>query len=60
MEQKKKLLYIVRYRIDVKFNLKTKFDGQIHAFENMGFDVHYIAFDRTNFYLIRGDKKEIV
>ena len=60
MEQKKKLLYIVRYRIDEKFNLKTKFDGQIHAFENMGFDVHYIAFDRTNFYLICGDKKEIV
>ncbi|MBE6949651.1 MAG: glycosyltransferase family 4 protein [Ruminococcaceae bacterium] len=60
MARKKKLLYIMRYRLDESFNLKAKFDGQLNAFKNLGFDVSCIAFDSTSFYVISGDKKEVV
>lgn len=56
----KKILYIVRYRLDESFNLKAKFDGQIAAFAKLGLDVSYIAFDSTHFYHINNGKKEIV
>ena len=57
---KKKLLYIMKYSIDEDFNLKMKFDGQLAAFENMGFQVFYIGYDRENFYLIHKDKKKVI
>lgn len=60
MEQKKKLLYIVRYQIYEDFNLKGKFDGQLAAFKNLGMDVYYLVFDKKYFYLVNGDNKEIV
>ena len=60
MSEKKKLLYIVRYQLDKPFNLKAKFDGQLRAFENLGFDVYYLAFDETNFYLMNGGKKTVI
>ena len=56
----KKLLYVVRYRLDKPFNLKAKFDGQIRSFENLGFDVYYLAFDEKHFYLINGGKKTVI
>ena len=56
----KKLLYVVRYRLDNQFNLKAKFDGQICAFENLGFDVYYIAFDERHFYLMNGQQKQVI
>lgn len=59
MNDKKKLLYVVRYQLDKPFNLKAKFDGQIRAFENLGFDVFYLAFDEKHFYLINGRKKTV-
>lgn len=58
--RKKKILYIVRYRLDESFNLKAKFDGQIAAFSKLGLDVSYIAFDSTYFYLVNNGRKEIV
>ncbi len=60
MEKKKKLLYIVRYQLDKPFNLKAKFDGQIRAFENLEFDVYYLAFDESHFYLVNGGNKTVV
>ena len=60
MNEKKKLLYVVRYRLDKSFNLKIKFDGQIRAFENLGFDVYYLAFDEKHFYLMNGSNKTVV
>lgn len=60
MAEKKKLLYIVRYQLDKDFNLKAKFDGQISAFENLGFDVYYFAFDAKHFYLISRDNKRVI
>lgn len=60
MSEKKKLFYIVRYQLDKPFNLKAKFDGQLRAFENLGFDVYYLAFDAENFYLVNNGKKTVV
>lgn len=57
MKKPKKLLYITRYSIDEAFNLKKKFDGQIAAFRNLGFDVYYIGYDRNNLYLIHNDEQ---
>lgn len=60
MAEKKKLLYIVRYQLDKPFNLKAKFDGQICAFENIGFQVYYLAFDEKYFYLVNEGNRRIV
>jgi len=57
---KKRLLYVVRYQLDKPFNLKAKFDGQIRAFENLGFDVYYLAFDEKHFYLMNGNEKTVI
>lgn len=58
--QEKKLLYVVRYQLDKPFNLKAKFDGQLRAFENLGFDVYYLAFDAEHFYLVNKRQKKVV
>ena len=60
MAETKKLLYITRYSIHQDFNLKAKFDGQLNAFRNLGFDTYFIGFDQKHFYLVNGDKKTIV
>lgn len=60
MAEKKKLLYVVRYQLDKPFNLKAKFDGQIRAFENLGFDVYYLTFDEASFYLMNGTRKRVI
>ena len=60
MSKSKKLLYITRYSIHQDFNLKAKFDGQLNAFRNLGFDTYFIGFDQRYFYLVNGDKKTIV
>ena len=57
MSDKKKILYLTRYSLDEPFNLQNKFDGQLAAFSNLGFDVYFIGYDRNNLYLINGDKK---
>ena len=57
---KKKLLYVMKYSIDEHFNLKMKFDGQIKAFENLGYKVYYIGYDKKYFYLIHKNKKKVI
>lgn len=58
MNEKKKLLYIVRYPIYEDFNLRGKFDGQLAAFRNLGLDVYHLVFDREYFYLMHDGKAE--
>ncbi|MBQ2971226.1 MAG: glycosyltransferase family 4 protein [Ruminococcus sp.] len=60
MADKKKLLYITRYSLHQEFNLKKKFDGQLNAFRNLGFDVFFIGFDEKYLYLINGNNKTII
>ena len=55
----KKLLYITRYSLDEEFNLKKKFDGQLSAFRNLGYDVYFIGFDRKHLYLVHNDEKTV-
>lgn len=59
MVNAKKLLYITRYYTDQEFHLKKKFDGQIAAFRNLGFDVYYIGLDKRFLYLIHNDERII-
>ena len=60
MEHSKKILYLSRYAVHQEFNLKKKFDGQIAAFSNLGFDVYYIGYDEKHLYLIHNNEKTIV
>ncbi len=60
MDNRKKLLYITRYSLHKEFNLKKKFDGQLNAFRNLGFDVYFIGFDEKHLYLINNDKKTVI
>ena len=60
MEHSKKILYLTRYAVHQEFNLKKKFDGQIAAFSNLGFDVYYIGYDEKHLYLIHNNEKTIV
>lgn len=57
---KKTLLYLVRYPLYEEFHLKQKFDGQINAFNNLGYHTLFIGFDKENFYVIDGDKKTVI
>lgn len=50
----------MRYDLSDDFNLKQKFDGQLTAFTNMGFNTFFIAFDRKYFYLVNGNSKKII
>lgn len=47
-----KTLFIMRYPLDKDYHLKMKFNGQMAAFVNMGFDVDYIAYDKKNVYKV--------
>lgn len=59
MDKVKKLLYITRYYTDQEFHLKKKFDGQIAAFQNLGYDVYYIGLDKRFLYLIHNDERTV-
>lgn len=59
MGEKKKLLYLTRYSLDEPFNLQKKFDGQLAAFANLGFEVYFIGYDRQNLYLVNGNNKTV-
>lgn len=60
MKKAKKLLYIVRYPLYEGFHLKQKFDGQLNAFRQLGFQTLFIGFDKQYFYLIDDDKKTVI
>ncbi|NMD39083.1 MAG: glycosyltransferase [Christensenellaceae bacterium] len=53
----KKVLFVCKYPIDEKYNLKQKFNGQINSLINMGYDVYYFAYDKNNFYIVNGANK---
>ncbi len=56
----KKILFVCKYPIDVKYNLKQKFDGQINILMNMGYDVYYFAYDSSFYYIVnKGVKTKI-
>lgn len=60
MEEKKKILYIVRYPISEDFNLRGKFDGQLASFRKLGMDVYHLVFDQKYFYLVHDGQKKVI
>lgn len=47
-----KVFYITRYPLLQNSNLKAKFDGQMKAWDKLGYDVYYLAYDDKHIYLI--------
>lgn len=52
----KSVLFLMRYPLIDAYNLKQKFDGQIQAAVNLGYNVYFIAYDRENVYLVNKNK----
>ena len=46
-----KILFLMRYPLQDAYNLKQKFDGQMQACVDLGYDVYYIAYDEKNYYV---------
>lgn len=58
----KSILFIMRYPLEEKHHLKQKFDGQMAACVNLGYQVKHFAYDKKKVYLIdvNNGTKEIV
>ena len=58
----KSILFIMRYPLQQKHHLKQKFDGQMQACVNLGYQVYHFGYDKRNVYFIdvNRDSKEIV
>ncbi len=56
----KSVIIINRYPLETSFHLKTKFDGQINGFKDLGLNTKLLCFDKHSFYLnIEGKKERI-
>lgn len=58
----KSILFIMRYPLHQKYHLKQKFDGQMSACVNLGYQVYHIAYDNKKVYFVdynTGDKKVV-
>ncbi len=56
------VLFLMRYPLEDAYNLKQKFDGQMQAVVDLGYQVYHLAYDRKNIYLVdvnSGDKQAI-
>ena len=48
----KSILFIMRYPLHQKHHLKQKFDGQMQACVNLGYQVYHIAYDNKKEYFV--------
>lgn len=48
----KSILFIMRYPLHQKHHLKQKFDGQVQACVNLGYQVYHFGYDQDTVYLI--------
>ena len=55
-----KVLFVTKYPFHVEYSIKKKFDNQIKAAKNLGYDVYYTAFDKDFFYLVHNEDRHIV
>lgn len=53
----KSILFLMRYPLEESYNLKQKFDGQIQAAVNLGYNVYYLAYDKKSVYLVCANTK---
>ena len=58
----KSILFIMRYPLHQKHHLKQKFDGQMQACVNLGYQVYHLAYDNKQEYFVdyNTGKKEVV
>lgn len=54
------VLFITRYPLDELDTLKPKFDGQMSAVKNLGYDVYHVAYDRKCTYLVHGNERRMI
>lgn len=54
----KKILFIMKYPLTESYSILQKFDGQMQAVRNLGYDVFYISFDKDYLYLNHGNEKK--
>lgn len=52
----KSVLFLMRYPLYDAYNLKQKFDGQLQAAVNLGYNVYFFAYDKKNIYLVNKNK----
>ncbi len=58
----KSILFLMRYPLEEKYNLKQKFDGQMQSVVSLGYTVYHFAYDKKCIYLVNvntGEKKKI-
>lgn len=58
----KKILFLMRYPLNEKHHLKQKFDGQMKACVNLGYDVFHFGYDDSRVYLVNynsGEKQAV-
>ena len=52
-----KVLFVARYPLQGKYNLRAKFDGQMQAIQTLGYDVYYLAYDNLFYYIVHNQRK---
>ncbi len=55
-----KVLFLVKYPLNMPYNVKGKVNGQMEAVRKLGFDVYHLAFDERGYYLVHGDEKRLL
>ena len=52
------VLVFNRYPLDKRFHLKSKFDGQVSGFTDLGLNTKLLCFDKNSFYIAFSGKNE--
>lgn len=52
------ILFVEKYTLHRMDNLRPKFDGQIAATRNLGYDVSHLGWDETGVWLVRGEERK--
>ncbi len=52
-----KVLFVTKYPFDTEYSIKKKFDGQMGAVTNLGYDVYHTAYDGTYTYLVHNGER---
>ena len=54
------VLFVEKYTLHRMDNLRPKFDGQLAAARNLGFDVAHLGWDEAGVWLVQGEEKRLL
>ena len=54
----KTVLFIMRYPLDERHHLQNKFNGQMHAMVNLGYEVYHLGYNSDGVYLVNFKTQE--